>query len=454
MSKLIKLALVAPGKNQEFAIQEPLNLGYLAAFLEKNNIQVKIIDQLAGQNVYRELKNFSPQIVGITGTTPVITEAYKIADFCRKNKLLTIMGGSHVSVLPNEALQHADIVVRGEGEAAILEIIRKGIKSGIVSIPYIKNLDDIPPPARHLMQMDFYLKTKDRVQESYLYFAPLHSKVAAMIVSRGCPYHCIFCHNTWRGIPFRFHSPERVISEMKALARDYGVGYIFFIDDNLFVNKSWLREVCQLMIKNKINIIWGCNTRVDNIDLEILQMVKSAGCRQLTFGFESGSQRILNILKKGTTVEQNRQAIELCKKIGLFSTGTFMLGNPTETIEDIRLTQQFIRENDIDNYGVCLATPFPGTDLWRWCESRGLIPAHLKWSDFNFRDVPVQVCEAVPTKQLLCLCYETAYLIKSRKSPILLRRAIGDLFRHPIKTIFKLIRHPSRFFNYFKRLKT
>ena len=299
----VKVALIAPGRNEEFAVQEPLNLGYIAAYLEKHNIRVKIIDQLAGQNVYKELKEFSPQIAGITGTTPVIVEAYKIADFCRKNKILTVMGGPHVSILSKEALQHADIIVKGEGEAAMLKIIREKIKSGIISVPYIKNLDEIPPPARHLMQMEFYLRVKNRIQESYLYFVPLHSRTTSMIVSRGCPYRCTFCHNTWRGIPFRFHSPERVISEMKALKRDYNVSHLFFIDDNLFANKSWLREICRLMAENKINIIWGCNTRVDNIDLEILEMVKSVGCRQLTFGFESGSQRILDILNKKTTVE-------------------------------------------------------------------------------------------------------------------------------------------------------
>ncbi|MGC9049062.1 MAG: cobalamin-dependent protein [Patescibacteria group bacterium] len=108
-----RVALIAPGKNEEFAVQEPLNLGYIAAYLEKHNIQVNIIDQLAGQNVYRELKRISPQIVGITGTTPVITAAYKIADFCRQNNILTVIGGVHASTLPEEALKHADIVVKG-----------------------------------------------------------------------------------------------------------------------------------------------------------------------------------------------------------------------------------------------------------------------------------------------------------------------------------------------------
>jgi len=449
----IKVALIAPGKIEGFAVQEPLNLGYIASYLEKNNINVKIIDQLAGQNVYKELKIFTPDIVGITGTTPVILEAYKIADFCRKNKILTVMGGPHVSVLPKEALEHTDIVVVGEGEAAMLKIIQEQIKSGIISVPYVKDLDEIPSPARHLMQMEFYLRVKNRIQESYLYFVPLHSRTASMIVSRGCPYRCTFCHNTWRGIPFRSHSPERVISEMKALERDYNVSHLFFIDDNLFANKLWLKEVCLLMAKNKINIIWGCNTRVDNIDIETLEMVKSVGCRQLTFGFESGSQRILDVLNKKTTVEQNKKAIDLCKKVGLLATGTFMIGNPTETIEDIRLTQKFIRENDVDNYGVCLTTPFPGTELWNWCEGKKLIPHNLKWSDFTYAKIPIKACEMISSKKLLELHYETAYLIRPRRSPILLKRAIRDLLRHPFKTLFKIMKHPSRVPNYFKRLK-
>ena len=451
--KSTRIALIAPGKNKEFATQEPLNLGYIAAFLEQHDLEVKIFDQLAGQNVYQEIEKFGPDIVGITGTTPVITEAYKIADFCRRNNILTVMGGVHVSVLPDEALKHADIVVKGEGELAMLKIIKEGVRSGIVSTPYIKDLDEIPAPARHLMQTDFYLSTKDRIQESYLYFAPLHSRVASIIASRGCPYNCIFCHNTWRGMPYRFHSPERVISEIKSLIKDYNINALFFIDDNLFVNKPWLKEICQRIIDEKINIVWGCNARVDNLDLDVLKIAKTAGCRQLTFGFESGSQRILDILNKKTTVEQNVQAVKICKMLGVLSTGTFIIGNPTETIEDIRLTQQFIRENDIDNYGVCLATPYPGTVLWDWCQKKGLIPNNLKWDDFNFRALPIRVCESISEKELLRLYEETAYLIKPRRSPILLQRALREFLRHPFKSFYKVFKYPSRIINMLKRLR-
>ena len=187
-----KVALVVPGKNELYAIQEPLNVGYIASYLEKNDVNVKIIDQLAGQNVKKEIKKFQPDIVGITGTTSVIVDAYEIADMCRKSGILTVMGGSHSSALPNEALQHANVVVKGEGEYAMMDIVNEKFTSGILTKDYIKDLDSMPSPARHLMQMDFYLRTRDRIQETYLAFIPPKTKTASVITSRGCPYNCMF----------------------------------------------------------------------------------------------------------------------------------------------------------------------------------------------------------------------------------------------------------------------
>jgi len=361
---MAKVALINPGKDEKYAVQEPLNIGFIASYLEKNGIEVTIIDELAGQNVEKELDKYKPDVVGITATTPLAPDAYRIGDLCKKRGILTVIGGVHASVLPEEALQHADVVVKGEGEVAMLEIVRRGIKSGVVSCPYIKNIDEIPPPARHLMQMDFYLHTKDRLPETYLYFVPPHTKVASILTSRGCPYNCIFCHNSWRGIPYRFNSPERVISEVKYLIEKYHIQALFFIEDNFFVNKPRVKKICELMKRENINIIWGANSRVDNIDLEILQIAKKAGCRQVTFGFESGSQKILDVLNKKTTVEQNKRAIELCNKAGIIPQGTIMIGNPTETIEDVRATQQFLKESDIKSVGICITTPYPGTQLW------------------------------------------------------------------------------------------
>ena len=442
---MTNVALVNPGKNQELAISEPLNLGYIASYLERYNIEVKIIDQLARQNVKRELEKNRPDVVGITGTTSVIPEAYEIADMCREMEILTVMGGVHVSSLPKEALPHCDIVVVGEGEKAMLDIVKNNIKSGIVSYPYTRNIDEIPPPAWHIMQMDFYLRTKDRIPTTHLYFVPPHTKTASILTSRGCPYACTFCHNSWRRAPLRLHSAERVTSEIKHLIENYAIEALFFFDDNLFASKSRLKKICELMKENRFDIIWGCQARVDNIDLKTLKMIKEAGCLQVGFGFESGSQKILNVLNKGTTVEQNKKAIELCKRVGIIPWGTVMIGNPTETIEDIRATQRFIEESGIDSIGVHITTPYPGTKLWQWCEERGLIPRSIDWSKFTTGELSVPACDTIPPEKIERLYYETIEVSLSQ----LVSRWRGD----PLGVVTRIMKRPSKILAALRRIK-
>jgi anaerobic magnesium-protoporphyrin IX monomethyl ester cyclase len=447
---MTKVALIQPGVGERFAVCEPLNLGSIASYLEKNGVDVRIIDQLAGQNVEKEIKKYSPDVVGITATTPLIMDAYKVADFCKSQGILTVMGGVHVSILPDEALKHADVVVKGEGERALLDLVKEGVKSGIVHRPFIENLDDIPPPARHLMRNEFYLRTKDRLLETYLQFVPSHTKTAQMVTSRGCPYSCIFCHNTWRDAPYRFNSAERVISEIEQLIEVYGVEAIFFVEDNLFVNKPRLKKICKLMKEKKISIIWGGNARVDNIDLESLQMVKEVGCKQITFGFESGSQRILDLLNKKTTVEQNIRAVNMCKTVGIAANGTVIIGNPTETMDDIEATRRFIKETPISSLGVCIATPFPGTELWNWCEQRGLIPKSFNWSDFTYDKAPLHACDTIPQEKILEIYDEMVSILPQKYE---FSRYVGNRMRHPVRTMKYLIRHPRKSLRAVKKLK-
>ena len=383
MSK--RVMLVNPGTDPRFAVQEPLQLGFLASHLAKHGVEVRIADQLAGQPIEEEIGTWQPDLVGITATTPLANDAYRIAAYCRAMGIRTVMGGVHASVLPEEALQHVDVVVQGEGEAALLQIVRDDIAQGVVTAPYIPSIDDIPPPSRHLMQMDFYCRTTERTPGTYLHFVPPGKRVAALLTSRGCPYRCIFCHNTWRDAPYRFNSARRVVEEIEDVARTYGVECIFFIEDNFFAHKPRLREICELLGQKQLSVTWGCNARVNDVDRELLELVKSVGCRQVTFGFESGSQRILDVLKKGTTVEANRRAVELCNAVGLIPQGTIMIGNPTETVADIRSTQRFIRESDIESVGVCIATPYPGTELYEIMDREGLILSK-DWSRYVMFD--------------------------------------------------------------------
>jgi len=334
----------------------------------------------------------------------------------------------------------------------MLDIVKDNIASGIVSRPYIKNIDELPPPARYLMNMDFYLRTKDRLPQTYLYFVPPDTKTASILTSRGCPHRCIFCHNTWRGIPFRLHSAERIISEIEQLISSYGIRALFFVDDNLFADVPRLRKLCELIKINRFNIIWGANARVDNIDIETLKVAKQAGCRQVTFGFESGSQRILDVLNKGTTVEQNRKAVKLCNRAGIIPQGTVMIGNPTETIEDIRATQEFIRKSKIESLGVCIATPYPGTDLWKWCVENRLIPQILDWGDFTYRKVAIPVCNTLPGEEIMKLFYETTGIAFHIKFSHFLR---GEL-KHPLGMLSKAARgimHPLKILKLISRLR-
>ena len=444
---MVRVALINSGKNVRFSSSEPLHLGFLASFLEKNKIEVKIIDELSGQNVDFEINKFMPQIIGLTATTPLVEDAYRWAKKYRNKGFLLVIGGVHASIFPEEALKYVDVVVKGEGEMAFLDIIQNNIRSGIITRPVIKNLNDIPPPARHLIHMEYYLKSAERFHESYLYFVPPRTKVASLLTSRGCPYACIYCHNTWRGTSFRFNSVDRVIHEIKQLINDYGVKAFFFIEDNLFVNKKRLSDICHRIIEEKLNIIWGGNARADNIDREILEKAKKSGCRQITFGFESGSQRILDVLKKGTTVEQNKKAIALCKELGLMVNGTYMIGNPTETIEDIEATRRFIEENPIDRAGICITTPCPGTELWHWCKENNLVPQKVKWSDFTFDKIPFPACNTLSNKEIMEKYHELEDLVY-KDTPI----TLGRIWSKPEK-ILDLIKYPSRWMKLIKRLK-
>lgn len=396
-----KVALINPGTFREHGIHEPINIGYIGAYLELHGVEVKILDQLAGENVFKELLNFKPDVVGITATTPVISDAYKIADFSRSKNIQTVIGGVHASVLPEEALRHCDVVVVGEGEKAMLEIAQGKSTASIVSGSHIQAIDEIPMPARHLMKMEHYLRSKDNISGTHLYFVPPRTKVAALLTSRGCPYKCIFCYNSWRRTPVRFHSVERVIVEIQSLITNYNIGALFFFDDELFANKKRLTEICRMIKKEKINLRWACQARSDAIDMATLKMVKDAGCRQINFGFESGSQRILDILKNATvTVEDNRNAIEMCRKVGIISWGTFMIGNPTETLADIEQTRKFIRANRITAAMIHVTTPYPGTKLWEYCATKGLIPPQINWSDFTTAKVCISACETLSQKQI------------------------------------------------------
>lgn len=435
-----RVVLVNPGKHKPWAsILPPMNLGYLASYLEKHGVEAYIVDELAGQDVEEVFECIRPDIVGITATTPMVPDAYRVAKIAREFGFLTVMGGTHATVLPEEALQHVDIVVIGEGEKAMLDIV-DGNRAKILRTSYIKDLDEIPHPAWHLIDMEFYLNSRNRLPGTHLAFIPPQTRVGSIMTTRGCPYSCIFCYNSWRDVPVRFHSAERVISDIKFLVNRYNIQALYFVDDDLLIKKERIKKICQLMKENKINLMWSCQARADSIDIETLKIIKRSGCHQVQFGFESGSQRILDILKnRTTTIEQNVQAIKLCKQVGISTLATFMLGNPTETVEDIKATFQFIRNNDIDRIGVLITTPFPGTKLWEWCKEHNLIPEKIDYSMFTTDQIAIPACDTIPPKVVEQFRQE----IHSYFYSLTLSRGWDKIRRNPF-LLYKVIRHPAK----------
>lgn len=422
--KIEKIALINPGKNKPWAsIHPPMNLAQLAAVLENENYEVAIFDELAGQDVRYLMETWKPDMVGITGTTPLITDAYRIADEARQRGIHTVMGGVHVSVVPEEGLLHADQVVVGEGEKAILEIVR-GNTDRIIQSDIVKDLNTLPTPSWHLLDMQFYLTTRHRLPDTHLRIFNPESRIASIMVARGCPFSCVFCNNSWQKYPMRFIAPEAVVNQIEHLIQTYGANAIYFAEDDFLANKRRAREICRLIIERKLNISFSCQVRAKAADFELFNVLKEAGCVQIQFGLETGSQRMLNYLKKNTTtIEENERAISLCRAAGIEPFGTFMIGCPTETEEDIEMTRAFIRRNNMQEAGILILYPYPGTEIWAWCDENNLLPENIDWSIYTTEKVPILANTTLTRDRLdeiyLDMLHEFRYLNKLSSEAVL-----------------------------------
>ncbi len=439
---MVKLVLVNAGKNYEYGIHEPLHLLGLAAYAKKYGHSVSIADQIARENVFVKIKKLNPDFVGITATTAVVNDAYEIADWCRANGFKVILGGVHVSVLPKEALEHGDYVVKGEGENALIKILGGKAKEGIVTGEIIKDLDSLPKIDRDMINVRYYQAGKDRNPGSHVHFVQPNTKLNSMFSTRGCPYNCIYCHNSWRGLPVRMNSAQHIIDEMKELKEKYKTQAIFFMDDDLLFNRKRVYEFCELYKKENLDIIWGCSASVVSIDENILRAIKAINCKQIMFGLESGNERILKILKNGiATIEKNKRAIRLAKKVGIFATGNFMIGNPTETEEEIADSKRFILENDLEGFGVTISTPLPGTKMWDMCKERGIIPDKIDWRKFNTNQLTFNLSK-ISNKRLNELWKDFLNLTLERNVQVSPKRLFKISLKHPGKAIKRLIDNP------------
>lgn len=383
----------------------PLNLGYLAAYLRsrKPEVDITILDceglRLSYDKIEGEISHLKPDIVGITAPTPAFAQVLEISQRIRKLSpdIKIVVGGPHPSAFPEKtALESTiDFVVYGEGEVTFTELVdavdhNKNLESiaglafrngnGNVKLtnprPLIDNLDRIPFPARDLLPLDIYFPPPTRRISN-------KEKAGNMITSRGCPYKCTYCmvRQIWTQ-KVRFRSPKNTVDEIEECLKKYGIGEFNFHDDLFTCNRKRTIEICQEIQRRKLDVAWVCVSRVDYMWEDMLIEMRKAGCGKVVFGFESGSQKILDSIKKQTTVERAKEAVKLVKKVGIKTAGNFMFGNIGETEETIRQSIDLAKELNTDTIAFFIATPYPGTEFYDKAIQMGLMRNDYEWKDF------------------------------------------------------------------------
>jgi radical SAM superfamily enzyme YgiQ (UPF0313 family) len=356
----------------------PIGLMYVAAALEKAGFEVRMLDNYLMNKPASEVKTYllkvNPQIVGITcGSAtfrPCVETSQAIKEVLPNCKI--IVGGWHASYMPETLLANPEIdyVVMGEGERAMVQLatcILNGNEQACATIPgvacmrqgknilnqpkFIEDLDEVPYPARHLLQLELY----DRTIEF------LKAKPAdVMSISRGCVFNCGFCETRklW-GNMCRSFSPKRVIGEIQDLQARFGTKGIYFINDNFTLRKKETLELCNMMVESKLDLEWGCDTRVDLVNQEVLSAMAKAGCKTCWFGVESGSQKILQRIGRNITLKQIEDAFDLCRKNQIQVACSFMVGLPDETLADMEQSLKFAKKLNPDwcQFNIFIAYP-------------------------------------------------------------------------------------------------
>ncbi len=356
-------------------LDEPLGLLYLGSVLRENNYKVRITNLAGHSSESWKPKIKEADLYGIQLYTPTANIGIEIAKFIKgifPNKAI-ICGGAHPSAIPeSEELAVFDHIVVGEGEESIIKIVN-AYNSGkiiprIVRGSFIEDLDSIPFPAWDLVDMNMFHRKVDG------------KRCFGIVGSRGCFYQCAFCDRSLFGERVRFRSVENIVNEVRKIISNYEVRHFEFFDDMFTINKRRLIE-----FKDKVkalNISYRCNGRADILSKKIYDLLYDSGCKVICFGIESGSQKMLDLMKKGTTVEKNLKAIEIAQEAGLIVIGYFILGFPGETRQTIQESIEFIEKSNIDQAQFYTFIPLPGCEVYRHLERFGAKIISRDFSDY------------------------------------------------------------------------
>lgn len=378
-----------------------LGILFLAAVTRKHGYHTALADasalSLTAPELLRQVEAEQPDVLGLSATTFSIFHAAAFARLAKEclPALTVVIGGPHVSAAPLETMARFpefDVAAIGEGEETIIDLLLAlenstsfsnipGVVLRVDGVPhstgrrqFLTDLDQLPYPAWDLLEgfPARYLPAPFKVRRS---------PAASLVTSRGCPNRCIFCDRSVFGSSCHAFSAEYVVGMIRYLAETFGIREFSFEDDTFTSFKKRLQAICQGIINLKLDISWTCLGRVTSIDRETLQLMKRAGCWQISFGIESGCQEILKTIHKNVTLEQITQAVQLCHETGVLSKGFFIVGHPGETVVSLEKTLDFALTLPLDDISVTMLTPFPGTEIYERAEEFGEFDRD--WSKMN-----------------------------------------------------------------------
>ncbi len=367
------LAYVKPHV-QEDPVAQLLGLTYLGACLEREGLPIELVDERIVNDQHMREAIERNDIIGFSSLTPNIRRAIAWAKYAKERGKTTIMGGPHATVDHGIFLDsgHFDWVLKGECEYTFAQFLKAldggdakelgevpglcGARNGEVWLnnptpPLIKKLDDIPLPARHLLPMDRYFQLNPE-------------RLVYIFTTRGCPFKCIFCQKDYTGRGFRVRSVESICDELEFIIKAYDPGIILFVDEILTLRRARIREMCDEILRRGLKFEWIANTRGDCVDYPLLKHMHRAGCRRIYYGWETGSQRMLDVLKKDCTAEQVVESARLTRRAGIWAKVYLIVGSPGETMEDIRETEKVLRVAGPDLIRISVFNPLIGTESW------------------------------------------------------------------------------------------